>query len=172
MARITPHYWESMSPLVMNNSPCGFFWSSRCCTWLVDRRFWPFQASEQGCLATHSIQLQPLSWRKVLQEAYYFSWIDSQETPWLGFIFVASCTGTSPTWHYGPQTRWITLRYLVKSLSHPFFWWILGESEWGEFPKVIPGESISPTTQMKFIGGWYQLKFNRTTVRRFNNKHG
>ena len=52
--------------------------------------------------------------------------------------------------HYGPQTRWIILRYLVKSLSHPLFWWILGESEWGEFHKVVPGESISPSTQTKF----------------------
>jgi hypothetical protein len=32
------------------------------------------------------------------------------------------------------------------------FWWIPGEGEWGEFPKVIPGESISLTAQMKFIG--------------------
>ena len=45
-------------------------------------------------------------------------------------------------WHYGPHFRWITLRYLVKSLSHPLFWWIPGESGWGEFPKVILDEWI------------------------------
>jgi hypothetical protein len=53
-------------------------------------------------------------------------------------------------YHYGPHFRWITLRYLVKSLSHLLFWWIPGESEWGEFPKVVPGEMDSPGTQMKF----------------------
>ena len=44
--------------------------------------------------------------------------------------------------HYGPHFRWITLRYLVKSLSYPLFRWIPGESGWNKFPMVILDEWI------------------------------
>ena len=39
------HHWPWTTPHIV------LFWSSRYRTRLVDRRFWPFQASEQGCLA-------------------------------------------------------------------------------------------------------------------------
>ena len=52
--------------------------------------------------------------------------------------------------HYGPHFGWITLTYLGNFPIHWVFWWILGETLSGEFPKATPVEFISPASWIKF----------------------
>jgi hypothetical protein len=52
--------------------------------------------------------------------------------------------------HYGPHFGWITPTYLGNFPIHLVFWWILGETLLGEFPKATPVEFNSPASRIQF----------------------